>query len=90
MNRTLSRTILGLLVLVASGMVTGGAPQPPGSSRSGADSSQAVDLPTDCFFEKNLGACVTCCMETGAPAYACSHFCNIKKAPPPPPSEPQP
>jgi len=86
MNRTLSRTILGLLVLVASGIVTGGAAQPPGASRSGAASTQVVDVPVACLFEKNVGACVTCCKEaTDAPAWACSRFCRT----PPPPEQPE-
>jgi hypothetical protein len=83
MNRRLSRTILGLLVLVVSGIVTGGAAPPPGTT-------QAFELPVQCLLEKNVGSCVTCCMEASdAPAWACSHFC---KAPPPPlpGGEPQP
>jgi hypothetical protein len=92
MNRTLSRTVLGLLVLVASGMVTGGAAQPPGASSSGADLSQVVDLPAACLSERNHGTCVDCCKEaTGAPANVCSRFCKIVVPPPPEPQpEPQP
>jgi hypothetical protein len=90
MNRTLSRTILGLLVLVAGGIVSGGAAPPPAASPSGAVSTQAVEVPSQCLLERNLGACVTCCIEAiGAPANVCSHFC--RSVPPPLPGpEPQP
>lgn len=89
MNRTLSRTILGLLVLVAGGIVSGGAAQPPGTSVSSAPTPQA-DLPSECLLERNFGACVTCCIEAyGVPGNVCSHFC--KNVPPPLPGpEPQP
>ena len=92
MNRTLSRTILGLLV-VASGIVTGGAAQRPGVSPSGATPTPMVDVPYACLAEKNIGACVTCCNEaTGAevPNWICARFCKIVRFPPPPPPEPQP
>ena len=87
MNRTLSTTVLGLLVLVASGMVTGGAAQPPAASSSGVDLSQVADVAV-CLAERNHGACVDCCKEaTGLPGNICTHFC---KAVVPPPPEPQP
>jgi hypothetical protein len=90
MHRTLSRTILGLLVLVATGIVTGGAAPPAGASQSGVASTQVVDLPVQCLLEKNVGACVTCCLQAAGddiPAQVCAHFCRF---PPPPPPEPQP
>src|SRR5262245_2064909 len=91
MNRTFSRTILGLLLVAASAIVTGGAAQPPGTSLSGAASSQVVDLPVQCLLEKNIGSCVTCCMDAAidVPPQACAHFCRLP-VPPPPGSEPQP
>ena len=90
MNRTLSRTILGLLVVAASAIVTGGAAQPPGTSWSIAAQAQAVDLPTQCLSEENFGKCVTCCKEAvqGAfPGNVCAHFCRNVVPPiyPPPP-----
>ena len=90
MNRTLSRTILGLLVLAIGAIVTGPAAQPPGASVSVAASPQAIELPAQCLLERNLGACVTCCLqESDAPANVCAHFC--KNVPPPLPGpEPQP
>ena len=88
MNRTLSRTIFGLLVLVAGGIVTGGAAPPPGASWSVAASTQVDDWPYACLLEKNHGACVNCCMEaSGLPGHVCSRFC---KTIPPPLPEPQP
>ena len=88
MNRTLSKTILGLLFLAAIGMVTGGAAQPPGASGSGTTPSPVVDLPVSCLLEKNHGSCVTCCMEaTDAPGLVCSRFC---KSIPPPQTDPEP
>jgi hypothetical protein len=84
MNRALSRTILGLLVVGASVIVPGGAAQPPGTSRSGAAGPQAVEVPVQCLLVKNLGTCVTCGMEaSGAPGNVCSAFC--KTVPPPQP-----
>ena len=87
MNRTLSRTILGLLVLVASGIVPGGAAPPPAAFLSVA---AATELPSECLLVRNLGACVTCCKEASdAPANVCSHFCRTVPPPVPGP-DPQP
>jgi hypothetical protein len=87
MNRARSRTILGLLVLVTCGIVTGPVAQPPGTSQPGA-STPVVDLPSECLFETNHGACVTCCMEaTDYSGLVCSRFC---KTLPPPDPEPEP
>jgi hypothetical protein len=86
MNRTLSRIILGLLVVGASVIVPGGAAQPPGTSRSGVVQEQVVEPPVHCLLAKNVGTCVTCCMEaTGAPGNLCSTFCRVPVPPPPQP-----
>jgi hypothetical protein len=90
MNRARSRIILGLLVVAASAIAPGGAAQPPGTCPTGAILPQAVDLPTQCLLEKNIGQCMTCCMEAvDVPAYVCAHFCR-NPPPPPPGAEPQP
>jgi len=91
MNRTLSRTILGLLVVIASGIVTGGAAPPPPASESGVITAQVVDLPYACLLEKNIGACVTCCMEAAdVPNWICARYCKLVRFPLPPPPEPEP
>jgi hypothetical protein len=92
MNRTLSRTILGLVLLVASSLMTGAAAPQPGTSPLSVASTQEVDVPDDCIFERNLGACITCCMEAvDAPANVCAHFClTVRFPPPPPPAETEP
>ena len=90
MNPTVSRTILGLLLLAVIGVVTGGAAQPPGTSGSGAAPSPVVDVPVHCLQEKNHGRCVTCCQEaTDASAMICSRFCK-NVVPPPAGPEPEP
>ena len=87
MNRTVLSTILGLVVLVTSGIVIGGAALPPETTLSGATPSQ-VEPPSHCLLEKNHGTCVNCCKEaTGLSGWICSRYCrNVV----PPLPEPQP
>jgi hypothetical protein len=91
MNRRLSRAIFGLFV-AASAIATGGTAQSPGTSQSGAAVAQAVEIPIQCIFEKNVGACVTCCMNAvDVPTHFCGRFCkSLMLFPPPPPPEPVP
>ncbi len=54
-----------------------------------ATPAQVVD-PSQCLSERNLGACVNCCKDvTGLPGNLCSHFCQ-NRVPPTPPPDPQP
>jgi len=92
MKRRLSRAILVLFV-AAGALATGGTAQSSGTSRSGAAEPQAVAPPIQCIFEKNVGTCVTCCIEAVDPAlkFFCGRFCkSLILFPPPPPPEPVP
>lgn len=94
MNRILSRALLILFVLAATGILTGGMAPTPGASPSGSIQAQ-VEIPTYCLFERNHGACVDCCKEAlraliDIPGNVCARYCNTLKFPVPPPPEPQP
>ncbi len=84
LRSTLLVSIASIGLVMAAPGFTGTEALPPSAPPPAAPADVA-----QCHSERNLGACVTCCMEEGLPGNLCSRFCRTP-IPPPPDGEPQP